>query len=108
MKIAPHQEQFRVAGPLQAGRLQDLVTKHKKAPWAGTKCWCPGCRKTIVIQSWRGVDSLAARPRRWDIGAFFRTATTWNLGWSARRRHYAMDPLGGPAAALTPEQKENN
>jgi len=64
----------------------------------------PGVSKTIVIQSWRGVDSLAAAAKMGYRG-ILSNGYYLDLGWSAAR-HYAMDPLGGPAAALTPEQKQ--
>jgi len=60
--------------------------------------------KTIVIQSWRGVDSLAAAAKMGYRG-ILSNGYYLDLGWSAAR-HYAMDPLGGPAAALAPEQKQ--
>ena len=87
-----------------SGRVQDLVTKHKKAPVGWDEVLVPGVSKTIVIQSWRGVDSLAAAAKMGYRG-ILSNGYYLDLGWSAAR-HYAMDPLGGPAAALTPEQKQ--
>ena len=86
-----------------SGRVQDLVTKHKKTPVGWDEVLVPGVPKTIVIQSWRGVDSLAAAAKDGYRG-ILSNGYYLDLGWSAAR-HYAMDPLGGPAAALTPEQK---
>ena len=43
-----------------SGRVQDLVAKHKKTPVGWDEVLVPGVPKTIVIQSWRGVDALAA------------------------------------------------
>jgi hexosaminidase len=87
-----------------SGRVQDLVTKHKKASVGWDEVLVPGVPKTIVIQSWRGVDSLAAAAKMGYRG-ILSNGYYLDLGWSAAR-HYAMDPLGGPAAALTPEQKQ--
>jgi hexosaminidase len=87
-----------------SGRVQDLVTKHKKTPVGWDEVLVPGVSKTIVIQSWRGVDSLAAAAKEGYRGTL-SNGYYLDLGWSAAR-HYAMDPLGGPAAALTPEQKQ--
>jgi hexosaminidase len=87
-----------------SGRVQDLVTKHKKTPVGWDEVLVPGVPKTIVIQSWRGVDSLAAAAKEGYRGTL-SNGYYLDLGWSAAR-HYAMDPLGGPAAALTPEQKQ--
>jgi hexosaminidase len=87
-----------------SGRVQDLVAKHKKTPVGWDEVLVPGAPKTIVIQSWRGVDSLAAAAKMGYRG-ILSNGYYLDLGWSAAR-HYAMDPLGGPAAALTPEQKQ--
>jgi hexosaminidase len=87
-----------------SGRVQDLVTKHKKTPVGWDEVLVPGVPKTIVIQSWRGVDSLAAAAKDGYRG-ILSNGYYLDLGWSAAR-HYAMDPLGGPATALTPEQKQ--
>jgi hexosaminidase len=87
-----------------SGRVQELVTKHKKTPVGWDEVWVPGVPKTIVIQSWRGLDSLAVAAKDGYRG-ILSNGYYLDLGWSAAR-HYAMDPLGGPAAALTPEQKQ--
>jgi hexosaminidase len=87
-----------------SGRVQDLVTKHKKTPVGWDEVLVPGVPKTIVIQSWRGVDALATAAKDGYRG-ILSNGYYLDLGWSAAR-HYAMDPLGGPAAALTPEQKQ--
>src|SRR6202521_3153094 len=87
-----------------SGRVQDLLTKHKKTPVGWDEVLVPGVPKTIVIQSWRGVDSLAAAAKMGYRG-ILSNRYYLDLGWSAAR-HYAMDPLGGPAAVLTPEQKQ--
>ena len=86
-----------------SGRVQDLVAKHKKTPVGWDEVLVPGVPKTIVIQSWRGVDSLAAAAKDGYRG-ILSNGYYLDLGWSAAR-HYAIDPLGGPAAALSPEQK---
>ena len=87
-----------------SGRVQDLVTKHKKTPVGWDEILVPGVPKTIVIQSWRGVDSLAAAAKMGYRG-ILSNGYYLDLGWSAAR-HYAVDPLGGPAASLTPDQKQ--
>jgi hexosaminidase len=87
-----------------SGRVQDLVAKHKKTSVGWDEVLVPGVPKTIVIQSWRGTDSLAAAAKMGYRG-ILSNGYYLDLGWSAAR-HYAMDPRGGPAAALTPEQKQ--
>jgi hexosaminidase len=87
-----------------SGRVQDLVTKHKKTPVGWDEVLVPGVPKTILIQSWRGVDSLAAAAKDGYRG-ILSNGYYLDLGWSAAR-HYAVDPLSGLAAAITPEQKQ--
>ncbi|HWY08508.1 MAG TPA: family 20 glycosylhydrolase [Candidatus Acidoferrales bacterium] len=87
-----------------SGRVQELVAKHKKTPVGWDEVLVPGVPKTIVIQSWRGVDSLAAAAKMGYRG-ILSNGYYLDLGWSAAR-HYTADPLGGPVAALTPEQKQ--
>ena len=80
-----------------SGRVQDLVTKHKKTPIGWDEILVPGVPKSIVIQSWRGVDSLAAAAKSGYRG-ILSNGYYLDLGWSAAR-HYAVDPLGGPGGA---------
>ena len=87
-----------------SGHVQEIVTRHKKTPVGWDEILVPGVPKTIVIQSWRGVDSLAAAAQAGYRG-ILSNGYYLDLGWSAAR-HYAIDPLGGPAASLTPEQKQ--
>jgi len=42
-------------------RVQELVVKHGKTPIGWDEILVPGVPKSIVIQSWRGADSLAGR-----------------------------------------------
>jgi len=84
--------------------VQDLVVKHGKTPVGWDEILVPGVAKTIVIQSWRGADSLAAAAKMGYRG-ILSNGYYIDLGWSAAR-HYAVDPMGGAAANLTPEEKE--
>lgn len=85
-------------------RVQDLVIKHGKTPIGWDEILVPGVPKTIVIQSWRGADSLAAAAKQGYRG-ILSNGYYIDLGWSAAR-HYAVDPMGGAAANLTPEEKQ--
>jgi len=60
--------------------------------------------KDIVIQSWRGQQSLAAAAQQGYHG-ILSNGYYLDLGWSAAR-HYAVDPMSGPAASLTDDQKK--
>jgi len=84
--------------------VQDLVVKHGKTPVGWDEILVPGVPKTIVIQSWRGADSLAAAAKMGYRG-ILSNGYYIDLGWSAAR-HYAVDPMGGAAANLTAEEKQ--
>lgn len=85
-------------------RVQELVTKHGKTPIGWDEILVPGVSKNIVIHSWRGPKALAAAAKQGYRG-ILSNGYYIDLGWSAAR-HYAVDPLGGDAADLTPEEKE--
>src|SRR5215831_15981533 len=85
-------------------RVQKLVNQHRKAAIGWDEIFVPGAPKDIVIQSWRGPQSLAAAAKQGYRG-ILSNGYYIDLMWSAAR-HYAVDPLGGAAADLTPEQKQ--
>ena len=80
-------------------RVQKIVTKHGKAVVGWDEVFIPGVPKDIVIQSWRGQQSLATAATQGYRG-ILSNGYYLDLGWSAAR-HYAVDPMSGPAAALT-------
>jgi hexosaminidase len=84
-------------------RVQKLVNKHGKAAIGWDEIFVPGAPKDIVIHSWRGTQALAAAAKQGYRG-ILSNGYYIDLMWSAAR-HYAVDPLGGAAADLTPEQK---
>lgn len=85
-------------------RVQKLVTKHGKAVVGWDEVFIPGVPKDIVIQSWRGQASLAQAASQGYRG-ILSNGYYLDLGWSTAR-HYAVDPMGGAAANLTPEQQK--
>jgi hexosaminidase len=85
-------------------RVQKLVTKHGKAVVGWDEVFIPGVPKDIVIQSWRGAASLAQAASQGYQG-ILSNGYYLDLGWSTAR-HYAVDPLGGAAANLTPDQQK--
>jgi len=85
-------------------RVQELVVKRGKTPIGWDEILVPGVPKNIVIQSWRGADSLAAAAKQGYRG-ILSSGYYVDLGWSAAR-HYAADPLAGAAAELTPEEQK--
>jgi hexosaminidase len=77
-------------------RAQKIVASHGKTMLGWDEILRPDLPKTIVIQSWRGPDSLAQAAKQ----GFYV-----DLMWSAER-HYATEPLTGAAAGLTPEEQK--
>ncbi len=86
-------------------RVQKLVTKHGKTVVGWDEVLVPGVPKDIVIQSWRGQASLAQAAKQGYRG-ILSNGYYLDLGWSAAR-HYAVDPMSGDAANLTPEEKQH-
>ena len=84
-------------------RVQELVTKHGKTPVGWDEIFAPGVSKNILIHSWRGPEALAAAAKQGYRG-ILSNGYYIDLGWSAAR-HYAVDPMGGAAANLSPEEK---
>ena len=85
-------------------RIQKIVTKHGKAVVGWDEVFIPGVPKDIVIQSWRGQESLA-KAAALGYHGILSNGYYLDLGWSTAR-HYAVDPTSGPAASLTPEQQQ--
>jgi hexosaminidase len=85
-------------------RVQKLVSKHHKIMVGWDEILSPNIPKDIVIQSWRGPESLAAAAKQGYRG-ILSNGYYIDLNWSAAR-HYAVDPTSGAAANLSPEEKQ--
>ena len=85
-------------------RVQEIVHKHGKTMEGWDEILAPDLPKSIVIQSWRGQDSLAAAAKQGYSG-LLSFGYYVDLQWPAAR-HYVVDPMTGAAANLTPEQKQ--
>ncbi len=85
-------------------RVQKLVARHHKIMEGWDEVLQPGTPKDVVIQSWRGQASLAEAARQGNRG-ILSTGYYIDLNQPAGE-HYLVDPLGGDAASLTPEQKK--
>jgi hexosaminidase len=85
-------------------RVQKIVAKHGKTMLGWDEILRPDLPKSIVIQSWRGPDSLAQAAKQGYRG-LLSSGYYVDLMWSAER-HYATDPLRGAAASLTPEEQK--
>ncbi len=84
-------------------KLQAIVSKHGKSMVGWDEVLDPTLPKDIVIQSWRGQESLAAAARQ-GYREILSNGYYLDLGWSAAR-HYAVDPMSDAAANLSPEEK---
>jgi hexosaminidase len=84
-------------------RLQKILEKHHKIMVGWDEILHPELPKTIVIQSWRGQESLAAAARQGYSG-LLSFGYYIDLMWPAAR-HYAVDPMSGAAATLSPSEK---
>src|SRR5580765_2233024 len=85
-------------------RLQKILEKHHKLMIGWDEILHPDLPKTIAVQSWRGQDSLAAAAKQGYSG-LLSYGYYLDLMWPTAR-HYAVDPMSGAAATLTPEQQK--
>ena len=85
-------------------RVQKIVAKHGKTMLGWDEILRPDLPKSIVIQSWRGPDSLAQAAKQGYRG-LLSSGYYVDLMWSAER-HYLTEPLSGAAANLTPEEQK--
>jgi hexosaminidase len=83
-------------------RVQKIVSKHGKTMLGWDEILQPGFPKDIVIQSWRGQDSLAQAAKLGYRG-LLSSGYYIDLIQSAAQ-HYAVDPTSGGAANLSPEE----
>ncbi|HKW17993.1 MAG TPA: family 20 glycosylhydrolase [Terriglobales bacterium] len=83
--------------------LEKILGKHHKIMVGWDEILRPDLPKTIVVQSWRGQESLATAAQQGYSG-ILSFGYYLDLMWPASR-HYAVDPMSGAASTLTPEQK---
>jgi hexosaminidase len=85
-------------------RVQKLVTKRKKISIGWDEVLQPDTPHDVVIQSWRGPDSLADAARRG-----YRGILSWGYYLDLNQpaaQHYSVDPMAG-AASMTSEQQSH-
>jgi hexosaminidase len=100
------QHELKETADLQAyfsGRLQPLVEKHGKKMIGWDEVLRPGVPKSVVVQSWRGQESLAVAARQGYAG-ILSAPYYLDLMYPAFRS-YKADPLEGATANLTPEER---
>jgi len=85
-------------------RVQRIVSKHGKTMLGWDEILRPDLPNSIVIQSWRGPDSLAQAAKQGYRG-LLSSGYYVDLMWSAER-HYLTEPISGAAANLTTEEQK--
>lgn len=84
-------------------RVQKIVAKHHKFMIGWDEILSPGMPNDIVIQSWRGPDSLAAAAKQGYSGLL--SSGYYLDAMQTAAEHYAVEPLSGDAAKLTPQEQ---
>jgi hexosaminidase len=85
-------------------RILKILQKHGKIMIGWDEILHPDLPKATVVQVWRGQKDLAASAQKG-----YRAILSWGYyldHLSTAAFHYANDPMGGPAAQLTPEEAE--
>jgi len=85
-------------------RLQKILAKNHKTMVGWDEILHPDLPKTIVVHSWRGQKSLAEAAKQGYSG-LLSYGYYLDLMWPAAR-HYAVDPMSGEGANLTPEEQK--
>jgi hexosaminidase len=85
-------------------RIQKIVAKHGKTMEGWDEILRPDLPKTIVIQSWRGQQSLADAARQGYRGLLSSGYYLDLMGSAAS--HYEVDPFADGAANLSDEDKQ--
>ena len=83
-------------------RVQKIVSKHGKIMIGWDEVLNPDLAKDVVVQSWRGQDSLAQAAKQGYRG-LLSFGYYLDLMWPASR-HYAVDPMSGGAANLASDE----
>lgn len=84
-------------------RVVELVEKHGKKVIGWDEILHPGLPEGAVIQSWRGQRSLAQAAHQGYMGIL--SARYYLDLMHPASQHYAVDPLEGATADLTPDEK---
>jgi hexosaminidase len=83
-------------------RVQEIVSKHGKTMIGWDEILRPELPKSIVIQSWRGQESLAQAAKQGYRGLLSHGYYI-DLMWPASQ-HYVVDPMSDATANLSPEE----
>lgn len=86
-------------------RVEKLVAAHHRIMVGWDEVLQPDTPKDVVIHSWRGPTGLAAAVRQGNR-AILSNGYYIDLNQPASE-HYLVDPLGGAAGSLTPEEQKH-
>lgn len=85
-------------------RVQKILAQHGKRMVGWDEILSPELPKGTVVQSWRGPESLAQSAK---LGYQTILSAGWYLDLMfPAAKHYAVEPLSGDAAKLTPEEQK--
>jgi hexosaminidase len=84
-------------------RVEKIVSKHHKIMVGWDEILGPNMPINIVIQSWRGQDSLAAAAKQGYSGVF--SSGYYLDAMVPAQQYYAVDPMGKADSSLTPAQQ---
>src|SRR5882724_10639495 len=85
-------------------RVQEIVSKHGKTMIGWDEILRPELPKSIVIQSWRGQESLAQAAKQ-GYRSLLSHGYYIDLMWPASQ-HYPVDPMSDAGTNLSPEEKQ--
>jgi hexosaminidase len=110
----PHIQQFMRAHNLKTDkdlqqyftlRVQKIVSKHHKTMIGWDEILGPGMPNDVVIQSWRGQDSLAAAAKQGYSGIL--SSGYYLDAMSPAKQYYSVDPMANADATLTADQQKH-
>src|ERR1700723_2221833 len=85
-------------------RVEKIVSKHHKFMVGWDEILTPGMPKNVVIQSWRGQESLAEAAKQGYRGIL--SSGYYLDAIQPAAQHYLVDPLSGAGATLTAAQQK--
>lgn len=85
-------------------QVQKIVSKHHKTMVGWDEILGPGMPESIVIQSWRGQDSLALAAQQGYRGIL--SSGYYLDGMGRASQYYSVDPMSDADSKLTPAQQK--
>ncbi|MGB6339123.1 MAG: family 20 glycosylhydrolase, partial [Candidatus Aminicenantaceae bacterium] len=84
-------------------RIQSIVKKHGKKMVGWDEIFHPDLPQNVVVHSWRGPKALAEIAKKGYMGIL---SNGYYLDHQlSAEEHYRVDPLGGEASALSPDEQ---